>query len=204
MKEYPSGNEYPSDPPAETQRFHNASNQTRTQSGTVETTRNEGFGGGMKLYPYPPSAEHNSAAGNNKAAVNSWLVNESITRSLSTSPDARPKFLEVPGLPPSHGDLGSPPSWGIQYNNPLVGRDRPYDPDHPYDPGEPDEDYPSGVPRAKEPLPRMLQLTDGNQHRPRDAPKRFLSEDLHSMVAPSDPASRGDVFLRASGGSFFR
>ncbi|KAF7670744.1 hypothetical protein GT037_011195, partial [Alternaria burnsii] len=153
MKEYPSGNEYSSDPPAETQRFLNASNQTRTQSGTVETTRNEGFGGGMKLYPYPPSAEHNSAAGNNKAAVNSWLVNESITRSLSTSPDARPKFLEVPGLPPSRGDLGSPPSWGIQYNTPLFGRDRPYDPDHPYDPGEPDEDYPSGVPRAKEPLP---------------------------------------------------
>jgi hypothetical protein len=198
MKKYPPGNEYFSNPSAETQQLHDSSNRTRTQSATARTTTDDEFGYYMKAMA-DLSKEYDNAVRNDKAAENRLMPNDSITRPPPKFPDARPKFLEVPGLPTSRRDMGSPPSWGTQYNsvnNQLSD---------PYDLFANDSDNPdlSRVPLAKEPLPRMPQLSDGNRHRPRDAPKRFLSEDLHSMVAPSDPASRGDVFLRASGGSFF-
>jgi hypothetical protein len=117
LKRYPFDNEYFSNTRAETQQLHDTSNRTRTQSATASTTTDYGFEDYVKLGADLIPGEHDNAAGNDKAAENRLMLNESITRPLPTFPDARPKFLEVPGLPTSRGDLGSPPSRRDHYSN---------------------------------------------------------------------------------------
>ncbi|CAN9290366.1 unnamed protein product [Alternaria alternata] len=217
MKEYPFDKRVQQSP--------NPANRTGPQSMTVEkgqTRTAEEVRKVMRSFSGFPTEQFGGATGNGKAAENSLMVNQSITNS-------RPTYLKVPGLAPPLGDLGSPPSHG-DHDSDGMNSDHPsewkelldwdnlgafdnLDPWPTFAEGDDLNDpHVFGYSAATEPPsplamskpPGMARLSERIPHHSGDAPIRFPSISALPMDAPSGPAPGGDVFLRASGGSFFR